>query len=389
METRDTHPRILFFLSSLTTGGAERQTVLLAKELRAAGYRSELLSYYEQISPNVVDDEARAHLTVVAGRSMRNVFEWPKTWSAIAKLAPDIIVSTNASLVPILIAGRALGRIDAKIICTYHSTLLTDWKTRLTFPMFWLSLRDADCLVCVCKAQSDHWAARGLRARDRAIIYNGVDETRYAEGAIPDDKNAAKARLGLAPEDYVIGIAATFRPVKNLTQAVDALAALRQTGIPAKLLLVGDGETKGEIQARAAALDMTAHILFAGSHQDVRPFIKAMDVGMLCSKSEAFSMAALEIMAMGVPMVMPRVGGCGEIVEGGRGGRLFEVGNTQELTARLRELFDADARQKAATEARAIVVERFTEKRMVDRYTSLFDRLIPAARARLGAAAAV
>ena len=86
-------------------------------------------------------------------------------------------------------------------------------------------------------------------------------------------------------------------------------------------------------------------------------------------------MAALETMAMGVPMVMPALSGCVELVGGGVGGRLFETGNTTALVAALRELHDPALRAIAAKEAHETVTARFTEAIMVEKYRVLIDRL--------------
>jgi glycosyltransferase involved in cell wall biosynthesis len=244
------------------------------------------------------------------------------------------------------------------------------------FPAARLALRFADSLVYVCQAQADYWQVRRLRARSSTVIHNGVDMARYATAEIAGSAADAKMRLGFAPDDYVIGLIAAFRPEKNHPQALAALHALRREGLPAKLLLVGVGPQHADIVERVRSQGLSDLVHFAGDQKDVRPFQKAMDVGMLCStRGETFSMAALETMAMGVPMVMPALSGCVELVEGGVGGRLFETGNTTALVAALRELHDPALRAIAAKEAHETVTARFTEAIMVEKYRVLIDRL--------------
>jgi len=369
-------PRILFLLSELVTGGAERQTVLLAKQLVKLGYSCNLLAYYAEHSAIVVDNEIRPYVNFISGKSMRCVLEWRKAWSMIAESKPDVIIAVNPSVLPVAVLGRALGRYDASIACVFHSTVLADAKTRLLFPISRLALRFTDCLIYVCNAQRDYWECRNLRARSADVIHNGVDVARYAAAQVSLSANEAKAKLGFAPTDYVIGLTASFRPEKNHIQAVDALVALRNAGVPAKLLLVGDGKTRQEVERHVAALSLERDVLFAGVQRDVRPYLKAMDVGVLCSTGvETFSLAALEAMAMGVPMVMPRMSGCVEMVEGDRGGRLFEVGNTNELVVCLEHFYDAAVREKAAAEAPAVIFDRFTEEKMAEKYRLLIDGL--------------
>jgi glycosyltransferase involved in cell wall biosynthesis len=369
-------PRIVFFLSKLATGGAERQTVLLAKQLIKLGYPCSLLTYYGGHSQLILDDEIRSSVESINGGSMRNVFEWSRAWSRLAALKPDIIVAVNPSVLPIVVAGRACGRYNAAITCVFHTTIPTTMKMRLTFPMARLALRFTDRLIYVCNAQREFWEERGLRARAVNVIHNGIDVARYSAESVEASKDEAKAGLGFASSDYVVGLTAAFRPEKNHPQAVDAVMTLRARRIPAKLLLVGDGPEQQQVEKYVEKVNACEAVLFAGGQKDVRPFVKAMDVGILCSiRGETFSMAALETMAMSVPMVMPRMSGCVELVENGQGGRLFEVGDTPGLVAQLEYLYEARERAKAADDARGVVRERFTEDGMVAKYAALFDQM--------------
>jgi glycosyltransferase involved in cell wall biosynthesis len=370
-------PRIVFVAASLGTGGAERQTVRLAKQLRGAGYDCRIFSFYDSWSASTVDDDTRTMLIPFQGTSLRNLAGWPAAWSAIASGAPDIIVVINPSMLSLVVAGRLARRLRARIVAVHHSTLLTDWKNRLGFPAFRMAARLSDCLVFVSAAQRDYWTARRLRAGFTTVIHNGVDTALFDAARVPQSREEMRQTLGFDADDFVIGISASFRPVKNLTQAVDALAILRDRGIKAKLLLVGDGPTRRDVEARAAALSLTAAVTFAGEQVDVRPWVKAFDVGLLCSKSEAFSMAALEVMSMGAPMVMPDVGGCAEILDGERGGLLFEVGNTDELADCLARLAMPAVRALFKEAARGIVREQFSEAAMVGNYEKLFAALCP------------
>jgi glycosyltransferase involved in cell wall biosynthesis len=306
---------------------------------------------------------------------MRNVVEWRKAWSSIAALQPDLIVAVNPSILPTCVMGRALGYYGARIACVFHTTVLAGAKLRLTFPISRVALRYSDCLVYVCNAQRDYWQARGLRAVRSVVIHNGVDVSRFSTDEVGENREAIRSRLGFSATDYVLGLTAMFRPEKNHIQAIDALARLRENGASAKLLLVGDGDMRSVVAARVEALGLKEHVVFAGAQNDVRPFLKATDVGVLCStQGETFSLAALEAMAMNIPMILPRMSGCVELVCGDRGGRLFEVGNTHHLVACLQELRDPAVRGQAAAEARC-VAERFTETAMAAKYASLFEDL--------------
>ena len=100
----------------------------------------------------------------------------------------------------------------------------------------------------------------------------------------------------------------------------------------------------------------------------MRPLLAASDAVALCSTSETFSLAALEAMALGRPVVQSQIGGAAEMTVPGENGALFPVGDTAALVARLAALADPAARRRMGAAARATVESRFSERAMVDRY---------------------
>jgi glycosyltransferase involved in cell wall biosynthesis len=107
----------------------------------------------------------------------------------------------------------------------------------------------------------------------------------------------------------------------------------------------------------------------------VRPFLSACDVVTLTSFTEAFSLAAIEAMALGRPVVHAEVGGAAEMIHSGHDGWLFPVGDTATLVDRLAALADPVARTRMAENARATVAMRFSERQMVERYEQVLTEL--------------
>jgi glycosyltransferase involved in cell wall biosynthesis len=180
----------------------------------------------------------------------------------------------------------------------------------------------------------------------------------------------------LQPEDYVIALCAVMRPEKNHLQLIEAVARLRQTGAPAKALLIGDGPTRAAIEARVAALGLQGAVIMPGMSKDVRPFLAASDVGVICSTSiETLSLAALEALAMGVPMVMSDIGGASEII-GDDHGRLFPAGDDDALVEALRHFQPETVRIAAGHAARGAVEAHFDHSVMVAEYAKYFRTLL-------------
>ena len=163
-------------------------------------------------------------------------------------------------------------------------------------------------------------------------------------------------------------MSALLRPEKNHVQLVEAIAMLRKMGIPARALMIGDGEMREVIEARARELNVESEVVITGLQQEVRPYIAACDAMALCSFTEAFSLAAVEAMALSKPLVHSDVGGAAEMINPGRNGFLFPVGDTRALVDELAILADRTVSRRMGHNARATVEALFSEKTMVDRY---------------------
>jgi glycosyltransferase involved in cell wall biosynthesis len=202
-------------------------------------------------------------------------------------------------------------------------------------------------------------------------------DTNHFRPATPRERLEGRHELGLSADDLVFGLVGAFRPEKNHMQLVDAVRRLRETGLPAKAVFIGDGSMRSAVEEGVNALGLADHVVFAGEHSDVRRLIHALDVGVLCSVAvETFSIAALELMASGVPMVHSRLGGASELIDDGQDGRIFQIGNTDQLVDALASFGDSEYRKALSVRARDKVVRRFGLHGMVDQYLELFQMII-------------
>ncbi len=125
---------------------------------------------------------------------------------------------------------------------------------------------------------------------------------------------------------------------------------------------------RGIIADRARAAGVEKDIVITGFQQEVQPFVAACDAVALCSTTETFSLAALEAMALGRPVVHAQIGGAAEMMRCGDNGFLFPVGDMPALAERLARLADDELRGQIGRNARETVETRFSEAAMVERY---------------------
>lgn len=370
--SRGSRPRLVFYMPGMAVGGAERHTLDLRMRLAALGYPTAVIVHSDVVSPQMRATPGGEDAEFLNLRGAPGPKACWRTFQAFRAAKADIIFAINPMRATWAVLMRALGATQARIVCICHTTLpLANDERRL--PVYRLAARWLDAMVFVSRNQMAYWMGRNLKARSNLAIVNGVDLERFSPQATR--RATAKQRLGLAPSDYVVGLVAAFRPEKNHAQLIEAAARLKSAGVAIKVLFVGDGPTRGDAAAKADAAGLGGEVIFAGEHADVRPLLAAFDVGVLCSTQvETLSLAALELLASGVPMVMSDIGGASEIIRNGVNGLLFPAGGTEELANCLTALADPVVRRRFQSRAR-VSVETFSITTMAENYVELIDKL--------------
>ena len=370
--------RLLFLISSLHIGGAERHTLSLTNNLDTSRFDISLcyLKRDETLLPQVMLDRMQSVFCVDA-RSGLDLAALGRVVREVERLAIDAIVCANPYSMLYGLLARWRSPRQLKVVEVYHTTILGSRRERLQMSFYRSLFRITDMLVYVCNNQRDYWRQRGLRARAERVIHNGVDVEHFSDRYSSADKAAVRAEFGFSANDYVIGICSALRPEKAHGDLVEALAGVKRLGLKARCLIIGDGSERESIEATAARLQVQADVRIAGYREDVRPYIAACDVMVMPSHAiETFSLAALESMALGKPLVMSRIGGADEQVRDGENGFLFSPGDVGALIGHLVTLADPVKRASMGESAMAIVRRDFSSPRMVEAYSSMFDELL-------------
>jgi glycosyltransferase involved in cell wall biosynthesis len=361
--------RIISVTPALSHGGAERHAIAVMNRLAERGHECHAV-YIKNMRDRLDLVRLREGGTVRCLNAARYFDGRALVDFAahVSRIRPSVIVAANPYALMYSALALRLSRLRAPLVVTYHSTRLLCVKEHIQMilyrPLFWT----ADCSVFVCQKQKEYWSRRGVFSRRNEVIYNGVDTDEFNGKWNVEERRKLRSVLGFSDADMVIGISAVLRPEKNHVQLVEAIAMLRKMGIPARALMIGGGEMREAIEARARELNVESEIVITGLQQEVRPYIAACDVMALCSFTEAFSLAAIEAMALSKPIVHSDVGGAAEMIDPGRNGFLFPVGDTEALVDKLAILADRTVSRRVGHNARATVEALFSEKTMVDRY---------------------
>ncbi len=193
------------------------------------------------------------------------------------------------------------------------------------------------------------------------VVYEGVPARPPATNG-----RAALEKLGIPEGAPVIGNVAALTDHKDHATLLAAFSRILEAAPEARLVIVGDGELRGALEARAAALGLGDRCIFAGFRTDVDVLIPAFTLFCLSSRSEGLGTSLLDAMNFGRAVVATSAGGIPEAVEEGVTGLLAPVGDPAALARAVADLLLDPARRGAMGEAgRRRFEERFTADRMV------------------------
>lgn len=208
------------------------------------------------------------------------------------------------------------------------------------------------------------------------IIPNGVDIDRYGS-QLADPKQAVRAELGLNAGARLIVMVGTLKEVKGHRFMIEAMSTLAAQYPDLHLLLVGDGELRAGLEALVSQSALDDRIHFLGSRSDVADLLAASDLFVLPSLWEGLSMALLEAMATGLPIVASEVSGTVQAIVPGQHGLLIPPGETQAIVAAVRQMLSDPDRARAMGEAaKQRVQAEFSAQKQADEHLALYYRTL-------------
>jgi len=190
------------------------------------------------------------------------------------------------------------------------------------------------------------------------------------------DPAGVRAELGIPHGNPVVGTVGNFTPQKGHEHLLEAAAIVRRSVPDVRFVLVGQGPHEPVVRRHAERLGLNGSAVFAGFREDAPRVAGAFDVFTLSSLQEGLSIAMLEAMAMGRPVVVTDVGGAREVVRDEREGILVPPGDPARLAESLLALLsDADRRRRMGEAARARAAA-FDIRTTVSRYEEVYEELV-------------
>jgi glycosyltransferase involved in cell wall biosynthesis len=364
---------VALFLPSLGGGGAERNMVLLAGGLAAAGHRVDLVAA-DASGPNRALADPRVR---VINLGVPRVLHSVRPLAAyLAREGPRVLIVAHEHANIAAVVARGWARVRVPLVLTLRSTLsrqaklARDWRDRWALPMLGRLLYPrADRLVALSHAaarDAEQWL--GLPSGRVIVIANPVISDRtYALARAPLDHPVFAA--GRAPVVLAVGRLAREKDYPTLLEAMVRLRAGRDR---AQLVILGDGPERESLQHLVARLQLGAVVTLAGYQANPLPWMARAAVVALASRYEGLPTVLIEALACGARVVSTDCpSGPREILGGGTWGTLVPVGDAGALAAALGAAIDAG--RPGAVPAEALAA--YTEERVVQQYDQLIAGL--------------
>jgi len=276
--------------------------------------------------------------------------------------------SEQTALLATRLAGR--GRVlGVRRNAGYWHTRRTLWKARL------LRLLGGS-YAANCQAAKEFSTKNEWISADRiTVIPNPLSADRLADGL---ENLSTRSDLGIEPEERVVCIVGTLRPVKDHGTFLRAAQLVAQEHPCTRFLVIGRQlpDTFADLQTLVRSLGIERQVTWLGDVPNPMSILPHCDVAVLSSQSEGFSNALLEYAAVGVATVATDVGGSSEVVLDGKTGFLVPPARPDAMAAKISQLLsDEEARQEFAERARRRARSEFSEQNILAKYTDLYARI--------------
>ncbi len=262
------------------------------------------------------------------------------------------------------------------VLCTIHGHADLPRADRLRLLRYGVLRLGASHVVAVSESLRREFEARsGFPAERTSVVYNGID----LEAFHPGDGSAVRSELAIANGEFVFGALGNLRAPKAYDVLLRAAALLSADSTPCRVVIAGDtsGHLYPGLAALRSALALESRVTFAGFRRDVPEVLRAFDALALSSRTEGFSLATVQAMATGIPVVATRSGGPEEILADGTTGLLVPTDDPAALAAAMRRLRDQpDLRDRLARAGLRSVHARFNRTSMIEAYQRRYDVLL-------------
>lgn len=263
-----------------------------------------------------------------------------------------------------ILAAFGLAGGASPLICVEHSatpmrSILVPRSIVWVLPtLFRLSRRNVARIVTVSEASAIALQDLYGIVRERVtVVHNGVDLRRFGESG----HSSLRAELGLDPDRPIVLTLARYLPSKGYRFLIDAIPAIRAVCPQVQFVFAGSPDGRAALEQQIAALGVQGNVALLGFRDDTVNLLRGSDLFVLPSLAEGFSLAIIEALAAGLPVVATRVGGAAEAITDGSNGLLVPPADSAALARAITRILAQSPQERAAMRAAAYTsAQRFS-----------------------------
>lgn len=356
---------VLHFTITTVRGGVEEHILLLLRGLDRRYFRSTLvcpLELLEKLRPNLPVDVQAIPFNVVGQGQLATGYRFAQI---LRQQRIDILHShmSQASRM-----ASPIGRFCGIPVIVETPHVREFWRRgwfKGSFVVDRLVDKFIDRYIAVSEANAEYLRKEKRLPADKVcVVHNGANLARFDPS--PPVPLEMRKTLGLSPDDRILMTIARLDPQKGHRVLIEAFSNLHRDFPRLKLICVGDGCLRQELESQVRALDLCNAVFFVGFQPNVEEWLALADVCVLASFYEGLPLIAIECLAAAKPLIATAVDGTPEIVINGQTGLTVPPADARSLTIAIaRMLNDTELRSRVARAGRAWVLERFTPERQV------------------------
>jgi len=366
--------KVMQVTHDLAIGGLQQVVVHLCRSIDKTKYEVSVLCLRDlgPLSEEIEPLKIRVRL-LPQNDGKTDYVSFLKVAQIIKQERPHILHTHNTQPLVDGTLGAILSGRRPKIIHTDHAREFPD-KKRYMFAE-WLVSHFVYKMVGVSdKTTENLHRYEKIPWKKLTTIPNGIDQSRFEH---PVDRSLKKKELGIPEGSPLIGVISRIEKVKGISYLLQAMPSILKVFPTLKLLIVGDGSERENLQIKSGQLGIQENVVFTGVRNDVHQLLQILDIYVLPSISEGLPMGLLEAMAAECPIIASNVGGIPGVVGSEISALLVNPGQPQELaSAVILLLKDEQKRNIMASRLKEIFESRYSAAKMTKKYIKLYDNVL-------------
>jgi len=363
-----------------TFGGSGVLATELGKALAKKGHEIHFISYRQPARLEAFLENVFFHEVSIPKYPL---FDYAPYETALAGKIVEIVRSNKLDLLHVhyaiphasaaLLAKQILAE-DNKyipVLTTLHGTDITLVGREASYePVVNWSINNSDAVTAVSKSLVEDTLEHFQVKREVLVIPNFIDFDRF------NKKPKEHFKKAIAPNNEKILVhTSNFRKVKRVDDVI-RLFHIVQHEIPSKLLLIGDGPERSNIEKTCRELKVCDKVTFLGKQEAIEEILSVCDLFILPSERESFGLSALEAMACEVPVISTNAGGLAEVNIHGKTGYTSEIGNYEEMAQFALDLLQNEEKLESFRHAALEQAKKFNLEDIRLQYIELYKKLI-------------